>query len=90
MATDTAYWRAEELGEHKELKLPQGTIRYHNTGSGPAVVFVHGALVNANLWRNVVKELAKDARCITLDLPLGAHESPCRRARTSRRRHWRS
>jgi pimeloyl-ACP methyl ester carboxylesterase len=76
MGQDNAYWRSEALGEQHELELPQGTIRYHEVGSGPAVVFVHGALVNANLWRGVVKELAPDARCITLDLPLGAHEIP--------------
>ena len=76
MAGDKAYWRSEALGDQKELKLPQGTIKYHESGSGPALVFVHGALVNANLWRKVIKELAPDARCIALDLPLGGHEIP--------------
>ena len=36
-------------------------------------MFVHGALVNADLWRKVVPELAKDFRCIAPDLPLGSH-----------------
>src|SRR5215212_6121879 len=72
MARDNAYWRSDALGEPKELELPQGRMRYHDRGSGPAVVFVHGALVNANLWRKVVAELAPDCRCVALDLPLGA------------------
>ncbi|HEV2075130.1 MAG TPA: alpha/beta hydrolase [Thermoleophilaceae bacterium] len=76
MATDSASWRSEALGERKELRLAQGTLPYHEAGSGPAIVFVHGALVNANLWRKVVPELARDFRCVALDLPLGSHLKP--------------
>jgi pimeloyl-ACP methyl ester carboxylesterase len=39
-------------------------------------VFVHGLLVNANLWRHVVSRLADGHRCLTLDLPLGSHLEP--------------
>jgi pimeloyl-ACP methyl ester carboxylesterase len=50
-------------------------IRYHETGSGPAVVFVHGLLVNADLWRTVVPGIAAAGyRCIAPDWPLGSHE----------------
>ena len=42
------------------------------TGEGPAIVFVHGALVNANLWRKVVLRLDGFTR-VALDLPLGSH-----------------
>jgi pimeloyl-ACP methyl ester carboxylesterase len=38
-------------------------------------VFVHGALVNANLWRKVVPRLHGHQR-VTLDLPLGSHVEP--------------
>jgi pimeloyl-ACP methyl ester carboxylesterase len=76
MASAKAAWRSDALGEGKALELPQGTIRYHETGSGPTVVFVHGALINANLWRKVVPRLASDMRCVTLDLPWGAHAAP--------------
>ncbi len=51
-------------------------LRYHSVGSGPTVVFVHGVLVNANLWRNVVAALSADFRCVTLDLPFGSHVAP--------------
>src|SRR5438552_11559098 len=68
--------RSIELGEVKEVRLPQGTIRYRERGSGAPIVFVHGLLVNGDLWRKVVPELSKDFRCIVPDLPLGSHEQP--------------
>jgi pimeloyl-ACP methyl ester carboxylesterase len=64
-----------ELGQQHEVSLPQGTITYRERGTGDPIVFVHGALVNADLWRKVVPELAKDFRCIAPDLPLGSHEN---------------
>jgi pimeloyl-ACP methyl ester carboxylesterase len=67
---------SSELGEQKEVSLPQGTIRYRERGNGEPIVFVHGLLVNGDLWRNVVPALAKDFRCITPDWPLGSHEWP--------------
>ena len=76
MAARKATWRSPALGEAKELELPAGTLRYHEVGSGPPLVFVHGVLVNANLWRGVVARLSPDFRCISLDLPLGAHLVP--------------
>lgn len=59
------------------VTLPAGKIAYTEQGSGPPVVFVHGLLVNANLWRKVVP-LVVDAgfRCIAPTLPLGAHQLP--------------
>jgi pimeloyl-ACP methyl ester carboxylesterase len=71
-----AHWRSSELGEAKQLQLPQGRLRYFEAGAGAPIVFVHGLLVNANLWRKVVAKLAPDFRCLTLDLPLGSHELP--------------
>ena len=61
------------LGERKEVELPQGTIAYRERGSGEPIVFIHGLLVNGDLWRKVVPELSKDYRCIAPDLPLGSH-----------------
>ena len=76
MATSNREWRAESLGPARELALQQGALCYFSVGSGPAIVFVHGALVNANLWRKVVAELSTDFRCVTLDLPFGSHVVP--------------
>jgi pimeloyl-ACP methyl ester carboxylesterase len=70
---DRASWRAESLGPAQVLELGEGRrIRAHVTGDGPAIVFAHGALVNANLWRKVVPRLDGFTR-VTLDLPLGSH-----------------
>jgi pimeloyl-ACP methyl ester carboxylesterase len=54
-------------------------VRYHDAGSGPVIVFVHGYLVNANVWRKLVPLLADRYRCITPDWPLGSHPVPVRR-----------
>jgi pimeloyl-ACP methyl ester carboxylesterase len=67
--------RTAALGEQREVELPQGTIRYRETGEGDPIVFVHGVLVNGDLWRGVAPRLAAEGhRCIVPDLPLGAHE----------------
>jgi pimeloyl-ACP methyl ester carboxylesterase len=65
-------WRSEALGPARTLELAGGRMRAHVTGEGPAIVFVHGLLVNANLWRKVVPRLGGYTR-VTLDLPLGSH-----------------
>ena len=57
-----------------EVTLPQGTIRYREDGTGPPVVFIHGALVDGRLWDPVVDRLGASARCIVPDLPLGSHQ----------------
>ena len=62
-----------------EITLEQGTIRYRDEGSGPPIVFVHGALVDGTLWSPVVERLAARARCIVPDLPLGSHRVPMAR-----------
>jgi pimeloyl-ACP methyl ester carboxylesterase len=74
--TQHTYWRDPALGEARVLDLPGGRLRAFDVGSGPPIVFVHGFLVNANLWRKLVARLAPDFRCIALDMPLGAHEHP--------------
>jgi pimeloyl-ACP methyl ester carboxylesterase len=61
-----------------ELNLPQGTIRYREDGTGPPIVFVHGALVDGRLWEPVVARLRDRFRCIVPELPLGSHELPVR------------
>jgi pimeloyl-ACP methyl ester carboxylesterase len=71
-----ADWRSPDLGPARTLDLGGGRrIRAHVTGEGPPIVFVHGALVNANLWRKVVPRLEGHTR-VTLDMPLGSHLEP--------------
>ncbi len=64
---------SNDLGESREIDLSLGSIVYRERGAGVPVVFVHGLLVNGDLWRKVVPALAGEARCITPDWPLGAH-----------------
>ncbi len=72
---ENAGWRAGDLGPARTLELDGGRLRAHVTGEGPAVVFVHGLLVNANLWRGVVPRLDGFTR-VALDMPLGSHLVP--------------
>jgi pimeloyl-ACP methyl ester carboxylesterase len=71
--SDPQLWRSELLGEQRELELEHGRLQYFERGEGPAVVFCHGWLANANLWRKVVDALAERHSCFALDLPFGSH-----------------
>ncbi|GAB2546086.1 alpha/beta fold hydrolase [Nocardia heshunensis] len=68
-----AGWRAPALGTRRELTLPQGRLTVFDSGSGDPIVFVHGLLVNANLWRKVIAPLSREFRCVAVDLPFGSH-----------------
>ncbi|MQY09690.1 alpha/beta fold hydrolase [Actinomadura macrotermitis] len=68
-----ARWRDADLGARREIEVPGGRIAVFEAGEGAPVVFVHGVLANANLWRRVVARLSDRYRCVTLDLPFGAH-----------------
>jgi pimeloyl-ACP methyl ester carboxylesterase len=57
-----------------EIELTAGRIHYREVGAGPPVVFIHGLLVNGDLWRKVVPAVAGAGyRCLVPDWPLGAH-----------------
>ncbi|MHB8532242.1 MAG: alpha/beta fold hydrolase [Solirubrobacteraceae bacterium] len=60
----------------KEIQLPQGPIRYRESGTGAPIVLVHGLLMNGELWREVIPLLAGDFRVIAPDWPLGSQELP--------------
>jgi pimeloyl-ACP methyl ester carboxylesterase len=53
-----------------------GPLAWRSSGRGPALVFFAGALANGDLWRDVVAPLEDRYRCVTVDLPLGAHPWP--------------
>jgi pimeloyl-ACP methyl ester carboxylesterase len=64
-----------------QLALPQATIDYQEFGpqdsAHPPVVFVHGVLVDGQLWREVAEKLGRlGYRCIVPTLPLGSHTIP--------------
>jgi pimeloyl-ACP methyl ester carboxylesterase len=51
-------------------------ISYSDTGKGNAIVLLHGFLENQTMWQNLIPELSKKHRIITIDL-LGHGESGC-------------
>ena len=48
-------WRSPLLGEPRTLDAPARPLECFDRGEGPAIVFAHGWLANANLWREVVE-----------------------------------
>ncbi len=62
------------------IEVPQGRIDYRVAGpesDAPPVVFVHGLLVDAQLWTGVADRLAAAGiRSYAPTLPLGAHRIP--------------
>ena len=60
-----------------ELELSAGTIEYKDTGGdGPALVFLHGLVMDGSVFDPVVSDLRRDHRCIVPTLPLGSHRKP--------------
>jgi pimeloyl-ACP methyl ester carboxylesterase len=65
------------------VDLPQGRVNYRVAGPAdsplPPVVFVHGILVNGEIWAGVAAALAeRGIRSYAPDLPLGAHPTALR------------
>lgn len=59
--------------ERKEARLRAGTVVYHEEGSGPVLLFVHGLFANSALWSKVIPLLSDRYRCVAPDWPLGSH-----------------
>jgi pimeloyl-ACP methyl ester carboxylesterase len=58
-----------------DIELSAGPVEYVDTGgSGPVLVLLHGLLMDATLWDDVIADLSADYRCIAPTLPLGAHQ----------------
>jgi pimeloyl-ACP methyl ester carboxylesterase len=75
------YSESAETASLPVADLPQGHIAYRAAGpaasDAPAVVFVHGVLVDARLWGPVADRLAAAGiRSYAPTLPLGAHQHP--------------
>lgn len=65
----------------RSIELPAGRIHYRESGpaDGPAVVFVHGFLVDDSLWSDVPERLAAAGmRTLAPTWPLGAHTTAMR------------
>ncbi len=62
--------------EFNRLDTRLGPLAWRSSGEGPTLVFFAGALANHDLWRDIIAALEDRYRCITVDLPLGAHPWP--------------
>ncbi|HUR03262.1 MAG TPA: alpha/beta hydrolase [Nonomuraea sp.] len=62
-----------------EIELSAGRIAYEDTGGdGPAIVLLHGLMMDASLWDGPIADLSADHRCLAPTLPLGAHRHAMR------------
>ena len=52
----------------RRCPIQSGELAYAERGSGPAIVFLHGATLTSDLWDPQVERLASRHRCITVDL----------------------
>ncbi|WNB18864.1 alpha/beta fold hydrolase [Marivirga arenosa] len=63
--------------ENKYLRIEAGNMHYIDEGKGEIILFVHGTPTWSFLYRNFIKELSKEYRCIAIDhLGFGLSEKP--------------
>jgi pimeloyl-ACP methyl ester carboxylesterase len=62
------------MPHNEQIELSMGTVEYTDTsGGGPVIVLLHGLLMDASLWDEVIAALSPGHRCVAPTLPLGAH-----------------
>ncbi|HEY4650438.1 MAG TPA: alpha/beta fold hydrolase [Pontibacter sp.] len=63
--------------ESKYLTLPCGKMHYIDEGEGPVIVMVHGTPAWSFIYRNLIKKLRANYRCIAMDmLGFGLSDKP--------------
>ena len=60
----------------KSITFKNAKVSFSDVGKGPAVVLIHGFLENASMWKNIIPEISKKNRIVTIDL-LGHGKSDC-------------
>lgn len=60
----------------QNAELTAGVIEYDMTGSGPAVVLLHGLLMDHTVWDRVLPLLPQGFTYVRPVLPLGSHRRP--------------
>jgi pimeloyl-ACP methyl ester carboxylesterase len=54
--------------QRRSVHTASGQIHFTEQGAGPVALFVHGVLLNANLWRHQLAQLSDIRRCVAVDL----------------------
>jgi haloalkane dehalogenase len=63
--------------DHKTLEVDGGRMHYVDEGSGEPIVFIHGSSVWSFLYRNNIRDIRQEYRCIAPDqLGFGLSEKP--------------
>jgi pimeloyl-ACP methyl ester carboxylesterase len=63
--------------ENKYLRLEAGNMHYVDEGQGEVILFVHGTPTWSFLYRDFIRTLSKDYRCIAIDhLGFGLSDKP--------------
>lgn len=63
-------FQARLLPQRRQVQLSKLRLSaLHWSGTGPALLLLHGGALSANTWDMVCMALADDAHCIALDLP---------------------
>ncbi|MFT2009427.1 alpha/beta fold hydrolase [Pontibacter sp. 13R65] len=63
--------------QHHQLNLADGKLHYVDEGTGEPIVFVHGTPTWSFLWRQQIKSLSRNFRCIAPDhLGFGLSDKP--------------
>ncbi|KAB2345203.1 alpha/beta fold hydrolase [Actinomadura rudentiformis] len=57
----------------RNVEVPGGILEYDEAGSGPAVVLLHGLLMDHTVWDRVLPLLPEGFRYVRPVLPLGSH-----------------
>ncbi len=60
----------------QQVRTRVGTVPVRVVGDGPAVLAVHGLLMDGRLWDGLAERLDGRVRLVLPDLPLGAHRRP--------------
>lgn len=53
--------------QNRYIHTPNGKMHYIDEGQGEVLLFVHGTPTWSFLWRNFIKKLSKNYRCIAMD-----------------------
>lgn len=63
--------------ESKYVEVLGSKLHYIDVGEGDPMLFIHGIPTSSYMWRNIIPEASKDARCIAVDLiGMGKSDKP--------------